>query len=130
MQACQSGKSLARQANAEGQQDGSRLNQYPNGQRMGQRKVRYIVNNLSMRLEGKVVKVRVNTHTGTTPDPLTRLFKCVSGGGCYPTSQNPDTSIRGFFLRNFAIPRSQEMTIDSNEIEGFATEREVEMASQ
>jgi hypothetical protein len=85
------------------------------------------MNNLKTTLHDKVVVVRENTHTGTTSDPLTRLFKCVSGEGCYPSVPSGVT-IHGFFLKNFTLPKTQGTVISSDEIERFATERELEMA--
>lgn len=84
------------------------------------------MNNQGQDLTNKVVVVKQNNYTGTTANPLSRLFHCQSGQGCLPSGGYPH--IRGAFLKNVALPKTEIVQIDGNDIERLATDREIEMA--
>jgi DNA gyrase inhibitor GyrI len=82
----------------------------------------------NVNLKGQVVILNQYAHTGTTENPMTRIFRCKDGNGCDPNGMG--TKIFGNFLANPAIAPDENCTIDARyDIERIATQREIELAT-
>jgi hypothetical protein len=85
------------------------------------------MNNLGIYLFGKIVVVKEQVLTGTTRDPLTRLFKPIFGLGLNHENQSGST-VNGKMVGNPSMG-TETYTIDAlSDIERLATEREIEVA--
>ena len=71
-------------------------------------------------LPGKTVVVKERTHTGTTGDVRTRMFKVNN------YDRTGADKVQGYFLANQAMGKGL-VTIETQDIERFATDREIEM---
>jgi hypothetical protein len=91
------------------------------------------MNSLGIALFGKIVIVKQEVLTGTTSDPLTRMFKPTFGLGLSPDNQNGSAVIGKLVGLSINSSRAAESwdthTIDAlGDIERLATEREIEVA--
>lgn len=86
------------------------------------------MNRLGIELADKHVLVKERTHTGTSGNPMTRVFLCEEGNGCRPGGMG--IKIYGYFLANPAIPKDQMTVIHGqDDIERLASPDEVMLAT-